>query len=918
MGALIATIFTVIAVAISSIFVSGQLATNQSVAPNAPSSKPAAAINCASGTFSCGSFCCANNTESCGSSSCVPRVTTTTTTSSSNNGNTSSTTSGSSVCDDTSSSVCRGVNVGDTVNCNHQTGHGLICTRTTGTKCSAIDYANLCYVITSTNTPTTTVTVTSTSTSTSCNVSLVSTSGCGGTAYNACPDTQVLQTWKTVTCGFTAKCVTSSSCENAVCTDGQYQCSGNTSVSCLNGQFNGIKEDCGTLGCNSTTGNCKSPATSTIAVTKSPVATVTSTSIVIITPASTEAPTVTKSPTVIPTVFCAQLNTSCSSVKPCCNTTNNVCESVNGGRFCVAKGTECTSNQTKCVDEAGKYYIYTCDSNGYYQKTKACDFGCSGNSCKTLCTPSKTQCGLNNTELQICTLDGTAWKGQTCSNGCQTVSGVSFCNTFPSVTKTTTPTPTLSPVTVTISTPTTASTIIPTITIQNSQSTCDGKPENTRECNNSGGYNLCQTGKWVSFPCSKNTTCSNGVCAIPSGCSCIDNIYVGTDCGHSIGIACSSSPKSCDNTSCAANCAQTAGYTGNCSGVDCLCSAIPTPTATLTPYCSWFRNLFCGSRGCTFTTSGGYCNSFISESSVTEPNSSSTTESAQPTFWQKLTSFFGFGGNPNSVTPSITPSATPTTAAATAYTTEKTQCSRNGGTWTGEECLYPYLTNNTGVTPTPTTVVLPTHSLDNYNHPGDSKIFATTTEEIANVLSNCQAMGNHAGISLRNCLCQSVDCTTTEGQALSDKIFSSSSDGNALQCVDFVASLETLQKNGTANNCSSNGASTASELVSCNEPGYNKIDRTTSSTTLQPGDIIVWSVGGNQCDRETNTGNCGSEGHVAICVEVSADGKSCKVAESNWNNDQTVTTDRVVSVSGTGEENPFDIIIRKPSGSTAE
>jgi len=67
-------LFLVVGVAGAAYYVSNQLSTRQAVAPNAPTSKPAAAINCATGTFSCGSFCCANNTQSCGSTSCVPRV----------------------------------------------------------------------------------------------------------------------------------------------------------------------------------------------------------------------------------------------------------------------------------------------------------------------------------------------------------------------------------------------------------------------------------------------------------------------------------------------------------------------------------------------------------------------------------------------------------------------------------------------------------------------------------------------------------------------------------------------------------------------------------------------------------------------------------------------------------------------------
>ena len=88
-----------------------------------------------------------------------------------------------------------------------------------------------------------------------CNVELLNTSACGG---GGCKATEVQQTWKTATCGTTTKCVTSTRCSTAVCSAGQYKCIGTVSTACLNGQWEGIKQDCKTYpGCDSTTGLCK-------------------------------------------------------------------------------------------------------------------------------------------------------------------------------------------------------------------------------------------------------------------------------------------------------------------------------------------------------------------------------------------------------------------------------------------------------------------------------------------------------------------------------------------------------------------------------------------------------------------------------------------------------------------------------------
>ena len=103
--------------------------------------------------------------------------------------------------------------------------------------------------------------------------------------------------------------------------------------------------------------------------------------------------------------------------------------------------------------------------------------------------------------------------------------------------------------------------------------TCDGKPEGTKECNDSGGYNYCSGGSWYRSSCPSNTTCSGGTCSIPTGCLCTGGKYVGAGCGHASGLACDSIKKACDNTTCATNCAKTSNTTGSCSSGTCICAS---------------------------------------------------------------------------------------------------------------------------------------------------------------------------------------------------------------------------------------------------------------------------------------------------------------------------------------------------------
>jgi len=87
------------------------------------------------------------------------------------------------------------------------------------------------------------------------------------------------------------------------------------------------------------------------------------------------------------------------------------------GYYCGEKG-GCTSG-TKCESEGSIYYQSTCNTNtGYFENKKRCDFGCSGNVCKTgMCTPGEKTC-YNSITLQTCAADGSGWTKQSCGSLC--------------------------------------------------------------------------------------------------------------------------------------------------------------------------------------------------------------------------------------------------------------------------------------------------------------------------------------------------------------------------------------------------------------------------------------------------------------------------------------------------------------------
>jgi len=305
-------------------------------------------------------------------------------------------------------------------------------------------------------------------------------------------------------------------------------------------------------------------------------------------------------------------------------------------------------------------------------------------------------------------------------------------------------------------------------------------------------------------------------------------------------------------------------------GASGIPSIIPTEAPSPTPYCKLIKKIICGSLGCEETLDGGTCKYNTSSVIIIPTTSISPTITTIP-----------FDDN-------------------YFLAREKSLCKRDGGIWKNNRCQDPFVSIVTP-TPTPTTIPLPDpKSLDNYKNSGDSQIFANTTDEVAGIIYSCQKKGNISGIALRDCLCDSINCNSEAGQAISDSIFTYSSDGNGLQCVEFVSALETLQKNSSTSNCSSNGAQTGDEMAGCAEPGYLRCDRRNGASFVE-GDIVVW-------DGEPGHG----EGHVAICVEVKNNGKDCVVAESNWNNDQTVGF-RTIHSDGSDAYNHHSILRRSSS-----
>ncbi len=102
------------------------------------------------------------------------------------------------------------------------------------------------------------------------------------------------------------------------------------------------------------------------------------------------------------------------------------------GPTCAKPG-ECTPGSTKCQSEGASYFQYLCNSSGHYQKTKNCEFGCSGNVCKTGgCTPGSKRCTSDKKFIETCSSDGSAWNKSSCpSNTTCNSQSLTCINTSP-------------------------------------------------------------------------------------------------------------------------------------------------------------------------------------------------------------------------------------------------------------------------------------------------------------------------------------------------------------------------------------------------------------------------------------------------------------------------------------------------------
>ncbi len=129
---------------------------------------------------------------------------------------------------------------------------------------------------------------------------------------------------------------------------------------------------------------------------------------------------------------CIEKGGYCGSNKKCCSSYS--CLTTPYGKVCgTAPEKGCASDSVKCQAEGSVSYIYKCDSNGMYQKSARCDFGCSGNSCKVGgCIPGSKVCTSDLSGIKTCSSDSKNWVTSHCQYGCN--KSVKLCNTAPSST----------------------------------------------------------------------------------------------------------------------------------------------------------------------------------------------------------------------------------------------------------------------------------------------------------------------------------------------------------------------------------------------------------------------------------------------------------------------------------------------------
>jgi len=263
----------------------------------------------------------------------------------------------------------------------------------------------------------------------------------------------------------------------------------------------------------------------------------------------TSTPSPTKTPTSTSSSQCIKSGEPFSSSIPCCSSLVKVVTPY--GTICHVKGTDCVEGAKKCqVGANNTYFEYKCDSSGYYQQDKRCDFGCNGNTCKTQqCTPGEKKC--DNNMLKTCNIDGSAWKAEYCPNGCDNTNKIckptptEYCSNHqlldcsggcnPTTTGGTciTITPFCSSGNLNncknLCTPSLGGGSCPAST----QTTCDGKPNGTSECTvNHDSYNNCKDGIWTNIKCPSGYFCPTG--GTSCNVSCIPEKKLIYGCGHGI------------------------------------------------------------------------------------------------------------------------------------------------------------------------------------------------------------------------------------------------------------------------------------------------------------------------------------------------------------------------------------------------
>jgi len=274
-------------------------------------------------------------------------------------------------------------------------------------------------------------------------------------------------------------------------------------------------------------GKCVVAQTSTESNQITQIPTNINTESLIATPPNTNNPIQNTSETQTPSPQCIKSGEPFSSSISCCPSLVKVVTPY--GTICGVKGNECTEGAKKCqVGANDTYFEYKCDSSGYYQQDKRCDFGCKGNTCQTQgCNPDEKKC--DNNMLKTCNIDGSVWKAEYCPNGCDNTNKIckptptEYCSNHQLIDCSGGCKPT--------TTGGTCITITPFCSSENlnncknlctpslgggscpasTRTTCDGKPNGTSECTvNHDSFNYCNDGIWTNIKCAPGYTCPTG------------------------------------------------------------------------------------------------------------------------------------------------------------------------------------------------------------------------------------------------------------------------------------------------------------------------------------------------------------------------------------------------------------------------